>query len=129
MKSTTLKENKDFRRLYYRGKSEAASCLVTYVMKNNFYKTRVGITSGKKIGNAVKRNRARRLIRAAFSEFEDRLNGYYDIVFVARTRTAQVKMQDVKKQMEEQLGRLGVLREKANKKSNDISDKNISDDD
>lgn len=129
MKSTALKENKDFRRLYYRGKSEAASCLVTYVMKNNFSKTRVGITSGKKIGNAVKRNRARRLIRAAFSEYEDRLNGYYDIVFVARTRTAQVKMQDVRKQMEEQLGKLGVLSEKADKKSSNISDKNISDDD
>ncbi|MCH5320656.1 MAG: ribonuclease P protein component [Eubacterium sp.] len=113
MKSIALKENKDFRRLYYRGKSEAASCLVTYVMKSNFSVTRVGITSGKKIGNAVKRNRARRLIRAAFSEYEGRLNGYYDIVFVARTRTAQVKMQDVQRQMEEQLRKLGVLSEKA----------------
>lgn len=113
MKSIALKENKDFRRLYYRGKSEAASCLVTYVMKNNFSQTRVGITSGKKIGNAVKRNRARRLIRAAFSEYEGRLNGCYDIVFVARTRTALVKMQDVQKQMEEQLRKLGVLSEEA----------------
>lgn len=109
MKSKTLKENKDFRRLYYRGKSDAASCLVTYVMKNRLGETRVGITSGKKIGNAVKRNRARRLIRAAFSIYEDRLNGDYDIVFVARTKTAQVKMQDVQKQMEDQLKKLGVL--------------------
>lgn len=109
MKSTTLKENKDFRRLYYRGKSDASSCLVTYVMKSRLGKTRVGITSGKKIGNAVKRNRARRLIRAAFTEYEDRLNGDYDIVFVARTKTAQVKMQEVQKQMEDQLKKLGAL--------------------
>lgn len=109
MKSQTLKENKDFRRLYYRGKTDAASCLVTYIMKSRLGVTRVGITSGKKIGNAVKRNRARRLIRAAFSQYEDRLNGCYDIVFVARTRTAEVKMQEVQKQMEEQLRKLGAL--------------------
>lgn len=110
MKSNTLKENKDFRRLYYRGKSDAASCLVTYVMKSRLGETRVGITTGKKIGNAVKRNRARRLIRAAFSQYEDRLNADYDIVFVARTKTALVKMQEVQKQMEDQLTKLGVLK-------------------
>lgn len=109
MKSKTLKQNKDFRRLYYRGKSKASSCIVTYVMKNHSGETVYGITTGKKIGNAVKRNRARRLIRAAFSELEHRLNNSYDIVFVARTRTSQVKMQEVKAQMEEQLKALGAL--------------------
>lgn len=109
MKSKTLKENKDFRRLYYRGNSQATPCLVTYVVKNHFGETRVGITSGKKIGNAVKRNRARRLIRAAFALYEDKLNDHYDIVFVARTRTSQVKMQEVAVQMQKQLKALGVL--------------------
>lgn len=110
MKSTTLKENKDFRRMYYRGKSQASPCLVTYVMKNRFGATRVGITSGKKIGNAVKRNRARRVIREAFSLYEDRLCGNYDIVFVARTRTTQVKMHSVAAEMQAQLLALGVLK-------------------
>ncbi len=109
MKSKTLKQNKDFRRLYYRGKNKASSCIVTYVMKNRSGETGYGITTGKKIGNAVKRNRARRLIRTAFSELEQRLNGSYDIVFVARTKTSQVKMQEVKAQMEEQLKALGAL--------------------
>ena len=109
MKSKTLKENKDFRRLYYRGRSQASPCIVTYIMKSRLNETRVGITSGKKIGNAVKRNRARRLIRAAFSKYEDRLNGCYDIVFVARTKTALSKMQEVQTQMDEQLRKLGAL--------------------
>lgn len=78
-------------------------------MKNRSSETSYGITTGKKIGNAVKRNRARRLIRTAFSELEQRLNGSYDIVFVARTKTSQVKMQEVKAQMEEQLKALGAL--------------------
>ena len=109
MKGQTLKENKDFRRLYYRGKSLASPCLVTYVMKNRLGYTRIGITSGKKIGNAVERNRSRRVIRAAFAELEQGLNGSYDIVFVARSRTSQVKMQEVLSQMEKQLRTLGVL--------------------
>ncbi|MBR2133334.1 MAG: ribonuclease P protein component [Eubacterium sp.] len=110
MKSRTLKENKDFRRIYYRGRSEASSALVTYAVKSRLPHSRVGITSGKKIGGAVQRNRARRLIRAAFSLYEDELCGNWDIVFVARTQTTQVKMQTVAEQMEAQLKKLGVLK-------------------
>ena len=109
MKSKTLKENKDFSRLYYTGKSRADSCLVTYVSKSRRNETRVGITSSKKIGKAVERNRARRLIRASFSFFENDLNANYDIVFVARSKTTKVKMQDVKEQMETQLKALGAI--------------------
>ena len=109
MKTPTLKENKDFRRIYYRGKSEASPALVTYAMPSRRPSSRVGITSGKKIGKAVDRNRARRVIRAAFSQYESRLNGSWDIVFVARTRTTQVKMQEVAAQMEAQLKKLGML--------------------
>lgn len=109
MKSITLKENKDFRRLYYRGKSIASPCLVTYVMKNRSGRVRIGITSGKKIGKAVQRNRARRVIRAAFSELEGRITAGCDIVFVARTKTTEVKMQCVLADMEKQLISLGVI--------------------
>ena len=86
MKSKTLKENKDFRRLYYKGKSRASSCIVTYVAKSGAKGTRIGITASKKIGCAVERNRAKRVIRAAFSQLEGRINGSYDFVFVARTK-------------------------------------------
>lgn len=109
MKSKTLKENKNFRRLYYRGKSYATPCLVTYIMPNKLGYTRVGITSGKKIGNAVKRNRARRVIRAAFSEYEDRLVKNYDIVFVARSKTPFVKTQKISMEMQKHFKELGVM--------------------
>ena len=70
---------------------------------------RYGITTSKKIGCAVERNRAKRVIRSAFSQLEDRLNGNYDIVFIARTKTSKVKMQQVLEQMEKQLKALGVI--------------------
>ena len=70
---------------------------------------RYGITTSKKIGCAVERNRAKRVIRSASSQLEDRLNGNYDIVFIARTKTSKVKMQQVLEQMEKQFKALGVI--------------------
>ena len=109
MKSKTLKENKDFRRLYYQGKSQASSCVVTYVAKSRRNGVRIGITTSKKIGCAVERNRAKRVIRAAFSQLESRINGNWDIVFVARSKTPDVKMQQVLEQMEKHFKALGVI--------------------
>ncbi|MCR5206884.1 MAG: ribonuclease P protein component [Eubacterium sp.] len=111
MKSQTLKENKDFKRLYYRGSSKASSCIVTYAMKSRARGCRYGITTSKKIGNAVERNRSRRVIRAAFSQLEGRINGSWDFVFVARSKTSRVKMQRVYAEMEKQLKALGVINE------------------
>ncbi len=71
MKSSAIKENKVFRRLYHRGKSKAGASLVTYCMKNRRGETRVGITTSKKIGTAVERNRARRVMKAAIDEHLD----------------------------------------------------------
>ena len=59
----TLKDNRDFSRLYRRGKSFVGPVLVTYVLKNKSDNLRFGITTGKKIGKAVRRTRSRRVIR------------------------------------------------------------------
>ena len=64
----SLNLNKDFLRLYHRGKSCAKPALVVYAMKNRTGLCRVGITTSKKIGNAVQRNRARRVIRASLQQ-------------------------------------------------------------
>ncbi len=111
MKSQTLKENKDFKRLYYRGKSKASACVVTYAMKNRQKACRYGITTSKKIGGAVERNRSKRVIRAAYSLLEEDIKGSWDFVFVARTKTSTVKMQRVYAEMKKQLKALGVIDE------------------
>lgn len=110
MNFLSISENKDFRRIYSRGKSFVAPTLVTYVMKNKYKNVRVGITTSKKTGNAVKRNRSRRIIRAAFYEISDSVKDGYDIIFVARAKTPFVKSTDITKVALEQLKKAGVLK-------------------
>lgn len=106
-----LKENREFSRLYRRGKSFVSPVLVTYVLRNkrSGNGTRMGITTGKKVGNAVKRSRARRVIRAAYAPLYPHVLPGYDIVFVARTKTAFVKSYAVQKAMAQHLCQAGLL--------------------
>ena len=98
-KQISICRNNDFRKIYARGKSFVSSVLIIYVFKNRFHENRVGITTSKKIGNAVKRNRARRVIREAYREICGELAQGYDFIFVARGRTPYVKTNVIKKQM------------------------------
>ena len=107
----TLKENTDFVRIYHRGKSIANPALVVYSMKNSAGVCRVGITASKKIGNAVERNRSRRVIRAAYqSVFKKYKIQNRDIVFVARGKTKFSKSTAIEKVMENALKELGVIK-------------------
>ena len=106
----TLKENKDFRRLYSRGRSYSSAVLVTYVMKNRSNNVRIGITTSKKIGKAVMRNRSRRIIREAYFQLADAIKPGYDLVFVARGKTPFVKSTDILRAMRKELKEAGVLK-------------------
>ena len=110
-KTVTIKSNCDFRRTYGKGKVFQAPALVSYVLKNRAGICRIGITTSKKIGNAVERNRSRRVIRAAYSMIEDRVQGNYDIVFVARTKTKYIKSTKLAEMMLLQLTQAGVINE------------------
>lgn len=109
MRYTTLCRNSEFGRAYAWGKAFVHPLLVTYVFKTRTRRLRVGVTSSKKIGNAVTRNRARRVIRAAMQQCLPNDAGSYDIVFVARGRTASSKSWQVQKVMQQQLRAAGVL--------------------
>ncbi|MBE6890419.1 MAG: ribonuclease P protein component [Ruminococcaceae bacterium] len=111
MKNTeTITENKIFTRLYGKGRTAVSGSAVVYYRQNNLHKNRLGLTSTKKIGCAVKRNRARRVIREAYRLLEDRLKVGYDIVIVARTKATSVTMFAVKSDLERAFRTAGLIR-------------------
>ena len=110
VKKEIISKNRDFRRVYTKGKYFSSPVLITYIIKNRLNSTRVGITASKKTGNAVKRNRSRRIIREAFRILKSKVKSGFDIIFVARAKTNEVKTGDVLKDMERELYKLGVLK-------------------
>lgn len=71
---------------------------------------RLGFTATKKIGNAVKRNRARRRLRAAAADVLANVAGNADLVLVARQDTIKRPFPELKRDLVSALGRLGILR-------------------
>lgn len=111
-KTETITENKIFTRLYAKGKNTVTGTVAIYFKKNNLGVNRLGLTSTKKIGCAVKRNRARRVIREAYRLLEERMNAGYDIVIVARTKATAVPMFAVKRDLERSMVSCGILKAK-----------------
>lgn len=114
MKKRTLKLNSEFRRLYARGKSCASGTVVVYAMKNRYNDIRFGLTVSKTIGNAVKRNRAKRLMREAFYKTCDIIKPGFDFVIVARTRINGRKSGTVLKDFLYAIKKLDLLKNEKN---------------
>ena len=111
MKETVLRQNTQFRTVYYRGASRMHPLLIVFARKNKLGYTRTGITTGKKVGKAVARSRCRRVIRVAYRAVCAKIKPGYDLIFVARAKTAAVKSQEVTQAMKQLLLELDVMGE------------------
>ena len=116
MNIVSIKENSDFKRLYYRGKSEVRKRIVVYYRKNRLSCNRLGITVSPKVGNAVKRNRVRRLIKENYRLLPISTFGY-DFVIVARKSAAFSDFYDIKKDIWDIFSGLGFLKRDDSDKS------------
>ncbi len=112
MKNTlSLNRNTLFKRLYYRGKTFKTPFFTLYYMNTRAAKNRVGFTVSKKIGKAVARNRARRLMYESFRLYEEQIKGGYYMVLVARSDILKADFESIKKAMENALKKSGLLSE------------------
>lgn len=84
MKKIVSFKNKTFRYIYKNGKSFGNRSLVIYYMKNGYDYGRLGITTSKKLGNSVKRNHIKRLIKESYIKNFYRLKKGYDIIIIAK---------------------------------------------
>ena len=109
-RSQRLKQGRDFARARQEGQRVVLGCLIA-----NWRRlpadatTRLGVVTSKKIGGAVVRNRARRLMREAFRVHQGELTQPVDLVLVARQSIAGRGLAEVEKDFLATMGRAGLL--------------------
>jgi len=98
-KKQRLRENRQFREVFDKGRFTVGQGMVFYRLKNGQSYNRIGLVASKKVGKAVSRNRARRLMRETYRTLEAQLPKGYDLVFVARAPMAEYNFHQVAEEM------------------------------
>jgi ribonuclease P protein component len=108
-KLVSIKENKDFKKLYNKGKSFVGKNCIVYSIPNNSSYNRFGYTASKKIGSAVERNLARRKVREICRLNQHELKQGFDIVIVIRTRAIKTETKFLIKELLYLFNKVGLL--------------------
>lgn len=109
--AVTLKENYEFRRTYQKGVSAVSPVMVLYCRKNRLGRNRLGMVSSTKLGHAVVRNRCRRRLREVYRLEKPQLKTGYDIILVARSRTATAPWLELQKQFRRLCRKVDLMKE------------------
>jgi ribonuclease P protein component len=104
-----LRRQKDFDRVYRKGKSVGSRYVVVFTLKNHLPYPRIAFLASKKVGNSVQRNRARRLMKESMRLTEIQLPEGYDYIFIARNTINDAKCPQVRRSLEDALKRTGVI--------------------
>ena len=123
MKNLAIKEHHLYNKAYKKGRSYIGKLITVYVLKDytaeklmranpeKKYVNRVGLSVSKKLGGAVPRNRAKRLIRAGFDVVKPNLKTGYLIVIGARGAILSKKSTQVALELEAAFRAVGLYEE------------------
>ena len=121
MKNVAIREHHLYNKAFQRGKRKVGKYVAVYVLRDlaagrlknahpqKIYVNRLGLSVSKKIGGAVERNRAKRVIRAAFDAVKGDLKKGNLIVISPRSSILSVKSQDVAAELRSAFFELGLL--------------------
>ena len=104
-----LKHESDVQRVWQEGRAFAHPLVILRLAPNGLKQSRAGFVAGKKLGNAVVRNRAKRHLREALRPRFLKITPGYDFVLIARGNITTAPFTDIVAAVEQVLTRAHVL--------------------
>jgi len=98
-----ITKKRDYLTVYKQGARSYSEHFTIVACRSEMDTSRLGITVSKKVGNAVERNRIRRLVREFFRLNRSRLSVRQDIVIIANKNIGSLTYQDVCAELESHL--------------------------
>jgi ribonuclease P protein component len=95
-KKKRLISNKQFKDVLACGCCLHDNLLMVYMAENKCGYSRFGVSVGKSYGNAVIRNRLKRLVREVFRQNQKRIPGNYDYLVLVRNKRKQLTFEQIK---------------------------------
>ena len=111
LKNNVLRKDADFDNVYKRGRSVGERYVVVFYIKNHRDINRTCSLASKKVGNSVRRNRARRLMRESYRLMKDRLPIGYDSIIIARNTITGRTFFEVDKSIKRAFSKAGLLKD------------------
>ncbi len=122
MKNIAIREHHLYNKAFSRGKRFVGKYIAVYVLRDlaaeklknenpqKAYVNRLGLSVSKKIGGAVQRNRAKRLMRAGYDKVKNELKCGNLIVISPRTAILSAKSTDIANELSVAFAELGLKR-------------------
>jgi ribonuclease P protein component len=98
-----IRKRQDYLRIYEQGVRRHTQRFTIIICRNQSGISRLGMTVSKKTGNAVQRNRIKRLLREFFRLHKSRLPASQDIVIIAKRGILPLTYNDVCTELESRL--------------------------
>ncbi len=105
-----IKDNKQFAITVKQGQVLKHSPFIIHYLKNEMNVCRIGLSVGKKIGNAVTRNRVKRQTRAMCDSLVDYTSHTFDLVIVVKPDFLKGSFDDNKNVLNELLSKIGITK-------------------
>jgi ribonuclease P protein component len=110
-RASRLQQSREFARVRQQGQRLALGCLIAnWHQLPDGAKAKLGVVTSKRIGGAVERSRARRLLRESFRQHQHEFSQPVELVLVARNSIAGKKFADVEKDFLAALNRAKLLK-------------------